>query len=1145
MNFFCHRQNIAHREAISAIPIVIRIMKLVTLLIFVLQIGVFASSKAQQVNISVKNAELKTVFTELNKQTSYRFLYNEETIKKALPVTFKVSNADINTALTRALQGSGLGFRIHGETITILETTKLSEVAAKALIITGTVKDTSGLALPGVTVQVKNKPTIGTATDGNGAFVLKGVPEGAVLVFSLLSYKSQELPLNGRTVINVVLKNDEANLSDVVVVGFGKQKKSSLVSSVSSVKGDALRVPTRSLANAIAGQVPGIIAIQRSGEPGYDNAEFWIRGVSSFAGGTNPLVLVDGIPRAMTDIEPDEIETFNVLKDAAATAVYGAEGANGVILITSKRGVIQKTKITYRGEYTQNTPTRLPEFMDSYDYLFAYNEALRNEDSPVFKTDEQLALYKNGTDPDLYPNTKFLDVMLRDNTFNTRHTLNFRGGGDVAKFFVSGAYYQENGIFKSNPNNIYDNNLGLKRYNLRSNIDLNVTKTTVLGVDLSGQYLLTNYPGTGTAAIFSRMMGVPGYLFPAVYSDGTIAGHPGIPSGNRVNPYNLLMESGYAKEWRTSLQSKLSLDQKLDFITKGLSFRGIVSFDATMNYYMNRLKSPKQFNATSRDANGKLIYAQVGNPETTLGEPVETNNGQKNIYLESSLNYNRVFANDHTVGAMLLTYQKEAQQAGEALAFKKQAYVGRLTYNYANRYSIEGNFGITGSEAFATENRFGFFPAVGGAWFASNEPFYPEALKKVVSSLKFRASVGKTGNDNTGGARFLYRGTYTTGTIGYPIGIGGTGSLNGLNGIVEGRFEAPDLTWEIENKRNYGVDVEFFKGAVDISVDYFDNLRSSILLQRRTVSGVTGFRQSPWQNFGSVANKGMDGSVNIKQNIGELKLIARGNLTIAKNRIEEIDELPQPYAWMNQTGTSIGQWNLYTAEGLYTDNDFTLTTDAAGKRTYTLKPGLPLSTLGGVVRPGDIKYKDLNNDGKIDNFDRSYYTGSNPANPGIVYGFGLNAEYKGFYGSIFFQGVAKTSTVFGQNAAGNFFPFAFGVEESNLRAEAANRWTESNPSQDVMFPRLHSNSFANNQVASTWWLRDASFIRLKNIELGYRFPKKMLRKIGFETGRIYLMGNNIAVWDNIKMWDPEIGNANEGLNYPLPRAYTVGLEFNL
>lgn len=490
MNFFCHGQNIANREAIPSIPIVFKIMKLVILLTFVLQLGVFANSKAQQVNISVKNLPLKEVFTELNKQTKYRFLYKEESIQKVAPVTFNISNADINVALTRALKNSGLGFNIHGETITIIELrTKATEVTVE---VRGTVKDSLGMPLPGVTVQVKGKPNLGAATDLDGEFKIKNVPEGSILEFRLVGFVTKEVPLNGKTIVNVILKQDNSNLNDVVVVGFGKQKKSSIVSSVSSVKGEALRFPTRSLTNAIAGQVPGIIAIQRSGEPGYDNAEFWIRGVSSFAGGTNPLILVDGIPRAMSDIEPDEIETFNVLKDAAATAVYGAEGANGVILITSKRGIVQKTKITYRGEYSQNEPTKLPEFMDSYDYLFAYNEALRNEDSPVFKTDAQLALYKNGSDRDLYPNTKFLDEMLRNTSYNTRHTLNFRGGGDVAKFFVSGAYYQENGIFKSNPNNIYDNNLGLKRYNLRSNIDLNVTKTTILGVDLSGQYLLTN-----------------------------------------------------------------------------------------------------------------------------------------------------------------------------------------------------------------------------------------------------------------------------------------------------------------------------------------------------------------------------------------------------------------------------------------------------------------------------------------------------------------------------------------------------------------------------------------------------------------------------------------------------------------------------
>jgi len=1154
MNFFCHGQSIAQPVAISNTSLVFKIMKLVFFLIFVLQISVSASTKGQEINLSVKNKSLKEVFTELSIQTKYRFLYNEDVIKNVSPITFKVSNADINTVLVKTLQNSGLAYKIRGETITIIERTEKTLTAI--VDIRGVVKDSLGVPLPGVTVQVKNKPTLGTATDLDGEFKLKNVPEGSLLEFRLIGYKTKEIGLNGKTVINVMLAEDKSTLNDVVVIGFGKQKKSSVVSSLSTVKGSDLRFPTRSLSNSLAGQVPGLIAIQRSGEPGYDNAEFWIRGISSFNGGTSPLILVDGIPRSMNDIEPDEIETFTLLKDAAATAVYGAEGANGVILITSKRGMVQKTKITYRGEYSQLQPTRLPTFMSSYDYLSAYNEALKNEDNPAYKSAAQLAQYRDGTDRDLYPNTQFLDAMLRDHTYNTRHTLNFRGGGDIAKFFVSGAYYQENGIFISNPNNIYDNNLGLKRYNLRSNVDLNVTKTTVLSVDLSGQYVLVNQPGSlttpGTSAsapIFSRMTGVPGYLFPTVYSDGTIAGHPGTPSSNRVNPWNMLMESGYAKEWRSTIQSRISLDQKLDFITKGLSYKGIVSYDGTTNYLMTRLKTPNQYTATGRDANGKLIFSQVVSGSPQLGEPIESSNGQKNIYLESSLNYNRVFGKDHTVGAMLLTYQKESQQQSEALAFKKQAYVGRVTYNYANRYSVEGNFGITGSENFADGYRFGFFPAVGIAWYPSNEPFYPEILKNVISSFKVRGSIGRTGNDliviGNVVQRFPYRGTYTTGAPGFPIGIGGTGALNSTTGIIEGRFEVPDITWEIENKKNIGLDMEFFKGAIDMQIDYFDNYRYSILLQRRTISGVTGFRQSPFQNFGKVSNKGIDASMNIKQNIGAVKLNFRGNLTIAKNKILEFDELPQPYPWMAITGTSIGQWNLYTADGLYTDNDFTLTTDPAGKRTYTLKPGLPVSTLGGIVRPGDIKYKDLNGDGTINNFDRSYQTNNNPANPGVIYGFGVNGEYKGFYASVFFQGAGKTSTVFGASAPGNFFPFQFGIDESNLRTQVADRWTEANPSQNVMFPRLHSISFANNSAQSTWWLRDASFIRLKSLELGYRLPKNMLRKIGFETGRVYLMGNNIAVWDHIKMWDPEIGNTNEGLNYPIPRSFTVGIEFNL
>ncbi|RZM19367.1 MAG: SusC/RagA family TonB-linked outer membrane protein, partial [Pedobacter sp.] len=656
---------------------------------------------------------------------------------------------------------------------------------------------------------------------------------------------------------------------------------------------------------------------------------------------------------------------------------------------------------------------------------------------------------------------------------------------------------------------------GLQRYNLRSNVDLNVTKSTILRVDLSGAYLQTNYPGVGTSTIFRNITTAPPYLFPDVFSDGTISGHPRA-SNNRINPYNQLMESGYAKEWRSNIQSRVDIEQRLDFITSGLMVKAVVSYDGASTYTMTRTRTPFQSIATGRGVDGKLLYTRngvVGSPD--FGEPAEGSSGQKNIYLESSINYNRVFGNLHSVTGMLLTYQKEIQTQTEALAFRKQAYVGRATYNYASRYSIDANFGITGSENFADGYRFGIFPAVGVAWYPSSEPFYPEELKNVVSSLKFRASIGRTGNDNVGGSRFLYRATFNKAAGGYNLGIGGTGGLNGLSGIVENLFDSPFLSWEIEDKKNYGVDVELFKGAVNMQVDYFDNLRKNILLQRRTVSGVTGFRVNPWQNYGKVANHGIDASLNVNHSIGQAKLTYRGNLTFARNKILEYDEVPQLYPWMNITGTRLNSPNLYVADGLYKDEDFIITSNSNGTKSYQLNTGLPVSSLSSGVRPGDIKYKDLNEDGVINQFDQTRAYG-NPAVPELIYGFGMNLDYKGFYASVFFQGAGNTSTIFGGNAPASFFPFTFGFDESSVRKEGLNRWTEANPSQDVLYPRLHSVSFANNTAQSTWWLRDASFIRLKNAEVGYRFSKNWLKKIGLETGRIYVMGNNIHVWDSIK-----------------------------
>lgn len=1016
----------------------------------------------------------------------------------------------------------------------------------KGFRIAGVVTDANGESIIGANIKIQGTVD-GTITDMDGHYEIYAESGNIVLEVSYLGYQTEIIKVNNRKNINIMLSEDTQALDEVVVVGYGQQKKESVVVSMSSVKPSNMVVPTRSLNNSLAGQVSGLIAVQRSGEPGYDNAEFWIRGVSTFAGGTNPLVLVDGVPRDMSDIEPDEIETFSVLKDAAATAIYGAEGANGVILVTTKRGLVEKPKITFKTEHTFSAPTRLPEFVSSADYLDLYNEALRNDGQLPRFSDELIAHYRNNDDPDLYPNTNWIDEMLKKYTTAHRYTINVRGGTEKAKYFVSGAYYNEEGIFKTTKNDIYDPNIGVKRFNLRSNIDMEVSKTTKVGVDLAMQYLINNYPGTGTTNIFRQMLVTPPYTFPAVYSDGTIATFEQERDGNMRNPYNLLNNSGYAKEYRTAIQSKININQNLDFITKGLSANLNISYDYSGKMIVRREYNPTRYHATGRDeATGKLIFDTVVSGDTGLQDPTNSSNESvKYIYLDASLNYKRTFAKIHDVGAMLLYTQKETQYHNIALPYRKQGLVGRLTYGYGGRYFLEANFGYTGSEAFASGHRFGFFPALGLAYYVSNEPFFSESLKSIISKLKLRASIGRSGNDNTGEDRFLFRPTYNMGAGNFNQGIGQDGGLNGIgNGIAEARFRAPYLGWEIEDKQNYGFELGLFDNRINFIVDYFNNERHNILLQRKTIPQLGGFRQDPWENFGRVRNQGVDMSLDINHKIGEVNLSARGTFTFTRNKILEYDELPQKYAYQSVTGTRVNENELYIAERLYTEDDFIVTKNANGTKVYSLRPELPQSTLRGLLGPGDIKYVDVNGDGTIDSYDKVRGVG-NPSIPEIIYGFGLNAEYKGFYASIFFQGAGNTSVLLGGSSPEVWFPFTWEVEQSNYRTFALDRWTEKNPSQNVLMPRLHSSigNARNNTEPSTWWLRDGSFLRLKNIEIGYQLPKRLLTKIGIEAARIYIMGYNLAVWDDIDYFDPEAGNANGGMNYPLPRTLTLGLDF--
>ena len=1012
--------------------------------------------------------------------------------------------------------------------------------------ITGTVTDENGQPLPGAYVYIKGTE-VGTTTNLDGMYVID-INQTDELTFSFISYLEQTIkPRSASNTLNVSLKPDTNALEEAVAVAYGAQKRQAIVSSLSTITTDDLKVTSTNITSSIQGQLPGLIAVQRNAEPGRDDAEFWIRGVSSFKGGTSPLVLVDGVERSITDLDADEIESFSLLKDAAATAMYGAEGANGVILVTTKRGHIGKQQISLRVEQNLSVPYRIPDFVDSWDYMRLANEALVNDGMEPLYSDDVIDLHESGADPDLYPNAQWTDLIART-IHGQRYTLSFRGGTENAKYFVTGGYQQKDGVFKKNPESKYNSNFSYDRFNLRSNIDLKVSKTTQLSIDLAGQYTARRTANRSPDDVFVFMLHTPPHLFPMVYSDGTVSTYPGGETdANNRNPYYMLYQQGYRREFQTNIQSRVNLRQDLHFITEGLSARGAVSFDLENTLSKLRNYGPSKYHATGRDPEtGALIYNQIvaGSPDVKQVE-ITGNTYDRQIYVEAALEYNNTFAGKHAVGAMLLYNQKERQKNNEALVYRTQGLVGRITYGYDNRYFIEANFGYTGSETFAKKNRFGFFPAVGASYMISNESWYPEGLKRVLSSAKVRASFGRTGNDDTGTSRFLYRATFSESGHTFNQGITSGGANNGLGaGIYDLQFENLTLGWEIEDKTNVGLDLSFFNRAIQIQADYFYNIRSAILLQRNTIPQYAGFHQNPWQNYGRVRNQGLDASIDMMKSFGDWKVSARGTFTFARNKVLEIDELTPSEEYQRVTGTRINEQELYIAERLYTIDDFIVTKNDNGTDAYTLRPGLPQPALGGIIGPGDIKYVDMNHDGIIDTNDKVRGVGHPYQTPEINFGFGFNVEWKGIYASVFFSGVANTSILL---ASGNstFWPFNWGVEKGNYRTAFLDRWTTENPSQDVVYPRLHvgyGNSI--NDEPSTWWLRDGSFLRLKNAEIGYVLPEKALRTLKISGLRIYLLGENLCVFDHIKFWDPEQGNRNKGVSYPMQHSFTLGVQLD-
>ena len=893
---------------------------------------------------------------------------------------------------------------VKGESTTkIVESTQQKK---QKRVITGVVRDgDTNEPIIGASVWLKNS-SVGAVTDIDGKYSITIEGVGGVLEFSYIGMKKQEIAIIDQKSINVTLQPDTEVLDEVVVVGYGSQKKESVVGAISTLDIKKLKVPGASISNVLAGQLSGVVAMTRSGEPGKNSAaDFYIRGVSSFKGTSTPLVLVDGIERDLDLVDTDDIASFSILKDASASAVYGVRGANGVILITTKKGEEGKPAINVRTEFGFTSPTKRPKMLDSARWVELYNEA----SSTKYYSDEVMQKYREHSDPDLYPDVDWFDALFDDMAENQRVNLSITGGGDIVKYYVSGSFYNESSIYK-NAGNIYgyDSSINYNKFNFRANIDLNLTKSTVLNVNLANIYEKSFGPGFGDNDndIWGYTFNASPNAFPIEYSDGKLSG-PSTDSG--FNPWNMLVHSGYREQFWNSAQALVGVTQDIGKLWKpleGLTANLKFSWDAWNTTLQRRSKTPTFYHARGRDDQGNLIYDD--NNGDGEWDPVHTGNeslgfaigrsGTMTRYLEGSLNYNRLFAEKHRVGALLLYNQKihtntQAGSGDAALPYKNQGLAGRVTYAFKDTYFAEVNVGYNGSENFARGHRFGFFPAAAIGWMMSNEKWF-EPITNTVDMLKLKASYGKVGNDDIGGQRrWVYESSIVTGgnwQYGQSANQGGVG-------IRIGEVENLNASWEEALKLNVGIEFSLFN-KVKVQADYFREERTGIFLQRAGLPAIVGISTIPYVNIGETLNQGFDSNIEYSQKIGNVYVTARGNFTYNRNKLKNNDEPDWEYKYQNRIGKPFGSGGSMQPFGLVALGLF---------QSQEEIDNSPVQSFG-EYRVGDIKYQDINGDGVINSQDQIAIGYTNL--PEIMYGFGATAQWKNWDFNVFFQGAARTSS---------------------------------------------------------------------------------------------------------------------------------------
>lgn len=1092
--------------------------------------------QAKTFTVSLKNVTLKEVISYVEKNSQYVFFFKPEVINQSTQISVSLKNATVKQLLDKVSEQANIVYEMKERQI-VLKEKKVSEqsVSQKKRLLQGLVKDEQGNPIIGASIQLKNTGT-GVITDLDGLFQIQVTDKNSVIVISYIGYVTQEISVGDRSSITVQLKEDTKSLEEVVVTAFGAtQKKETMVGSIQQVRPAELKVPSSSLSTSFAGRMAGVIAIQRSGQPGADGADFWIRGKSTFGDATRVLIVLDGVEISSSDLnalDPEVIESFSILKDATATAMYGTRGANGVMIVTTKSGQdLLKPIINFRLETSMSQLTSVPEMVGGVDYMKLYNEALTTRGITTgLYDDTKIRATEQGLNPLVYPNVDWYNEMFNKNAFAQRFNFNIRGGKKAVTYFMSASVKHDAGNLKSLSKDYfsYNNNINVMRYDFVNNLSIKATNTTKISLGLNVSLRDWKGPSAGVDGIFSMSREASPVDFPIVYPArndkeiytlwGGMSG--GIYNNGYRNPVAEYVV-GYKKQFASTVNANIRLDQDLKMVTKGLKLHVLASFKNWSKTETTRKAGYNQFEIDQyNEATGEYTLSRVGNEQKTALNTEGAATGDRRIFIQAYLDYKRKFG-VHDVNAMLLYNQDQLDNNKpdnllSSLPRRKQGIAARLSYAYDDRYLAEVNFGYNGSENFAKNNRFGFFPSIALGYNISQEKFW-EPISNVISHFKLRGSYGLVGNDGIN-ERYAYLEDIVLSSDKWKYTTGVNQNVN-LQGPVWNRYYNPNLTWEVGKKLNVGFDMQLFH-QVNLNFDVFKEIRSKIYMQKvNTLPDFIGTGETKiYENSGKMKNVGFDIALDYnKQITKDFFLSFKGTLTYAHNTILERDEPPfQLYPNLSSVGYSRGQHLVYVADGLFRDQ---ADVDSHAEQT-----------LGYIPQPGDIKYVDQpdangNCDGIINTNDRVYM--GYPEDPEIVYGFGPSMKYKNWDFSFFFQGAARTSILMS-----GFHPFGKNATRGVMKFIADDYWSESNPNPNAAYPRLTRDTNANNTVNSSYWLRNGAFLKLKNAEIGYTF--KMFRA--------YLNGSNLLTFSPFKHWDPEMGGGS-GMKYPTQRVFNIGIQF--